>query len=135
MEFFSLRCPFHVFVLGATTAGTIAYVVHLFNRETESLNEKSSKVVDISKRSVGRRYKTELRVATECALKAGANILRAIDETKVVDLKGVNDFVTETDKANEILVYETLHRNFPTYLFIGEVKPSQEFWCFSISLL
>jgi hypothetical protein len=69
----------------------------------------------------GSKYSRQLYVAIKCALIAGDNISRAIKGDKKVTSKGGVDFVTETDKANERIIFQFLRRNFPGDNFIGEV--------------
>eukprot|EP00953_Heterococcus_sp_UTEX-ZZ885_P031899 16689-Heterococcus_DN1.PRE.11 len=61
-----------------------------------------------------------LAEGTLLAREAGRAIKKVIDSAKDIENKGVNDLVTATDKANEVLIFEGLKRKFPTDRFIGE---------------
>eukprot|EP00968_Pinguiococcus_pyrenoidosus_P005862 scaffold385_cov305-Pinguiococcus_pyrenoidosus.AAC.9 len=74
-------------------------------------------------RAVG-ALQEELEAAVELAELAGARLNAAISETKRIASKGVADIVTETDKANEELIFEGLRRRFPADAFIGEESSS-----------
>ncbi|CAM9308168.1 unnamed protein product, partial [Phaeothamnion confervicola] len=66
-----------------------------------------------------------LQVAVECALAAGDAISAAIKKKKQIINKGVNDLVTETDKANEKMIFQRLRTAFPDDCFIGEESSSE----------
>ena len=44
----------------------------------------------------------------------------AIDRSKNITNKGPSDFVTETDKANEAMIFQKLREVFPAHRLIGE---------------
>lgn len=75
----------------------------------------------------GHEYMAELEAAIAVALIAGRNISKAIDKKKNVESKGDIDFVTSTDKDNELLIFNALKTKFPDHDFIGEVSFVQEF--------
>eukprot|EP00607_Mallomonas_marina_P010535 CAMPEP_0182418278 /NCGR_PEP_ID=MMETSP1167-20130531/2757_1 /TAXON_ID=2988 /ORGANISM="Mallomonas Sp, Strain CCMP3275" /LENGTH=274 /DNA_ID=CAMNT_0024592419 /DNA_START=234 /DNA_END=1055 /DNA_ORIENTATION=- len=68
------------------------------------------------------QFEEELSVASRVAIEAGENILAALNRPKNIDLKGDGniDFVTQTDRNNEKLIMERIHKHFPSHLFIGE---------------
>ena len=74
-----------------------------------------------------------LCVAVETALMAGEKIMKALRERKEVSSKGGVDFVTETDKANEEIIFRILRQNFPTDNFIGEASHFTKYYlvCFN----
>eukprot|EP01041_Mallomonas_annulata_P011185 gene11185-23372_t len=113
----SFRCPFHSFVIGAAATGVAVYLYTNFPQKKKHpalLSAMPSEIVQLS------IYENELRVATEVAVEAGDNILAALNNPKKVDSKGAIDFVTETDKNNEILIFNALRKNFPSHVLIGE---------------
>lgn len=126
MALFSWKCPFHVFVAGmfastlVSVTSTIVYrygLVHLIE------NKKKR----IPKELMGTEYDKMLEVATNLALKAGENILEAIKSKSMsISMKGSTgiDFVTETDKLNENIIFTTLKKQFPNHRFIGEESSS-----------
>ncbi|CAM9994521.1 unnamed protein product [Ascophyllum nodosum] len=62
-----------------------------------------------------------LRLATDVALLAGAAMKLVINvKNKNVLHKGVTDLVTETDKANEKLIFDAVRKMFPEDKLIGE---------------
>ncbi|WCJ28154.1 Inositol monophosphatase family protein [Euphorbia peplus] len=61
-----------------------------------------------------------LETAVDAAKKAGQIIRNGFYKTKHVEHKGQVDLVTETDKACEDLIFNTLKQQFPTHKFIGE---------------
>jgi len=65
-------------------------------------------------------WTARLRVATQVALKAGKAMKIAMLQNKNVAFKGAIDLVTETDRSNERLIFETLRAHFPDDKFIGE---------------
>jgi len=75
------------------------------------------------------KYVEELKIATISAIEAGQKIRDAVSVDKIVEEKKSNDFVTETDKANEKLILGNLKKKFPSYKFIGEVIHS----CYFVS--
>lgn len=86
---------------------------------------------NIPKELHGTKYDKELTVAITLALEAGKNILDVIDNFKNVDRKGAVDFVTETDKNNEKLIFKKLQQMFPEYSFIGEVRAEMKSFLFN----
>lgn len=93
------------------------------NSLTESVFDFSAHIPRELRQSL---YSEELAVATELALEAGKNMMKALaaNSNKQANVKsesvGCVDFVTETDKQNESYIFETLKRRFPGYKFIGE---------------
>jgi len=67
----------------------------------------------------------KLRVATRLAILAAEAIKSAYVRVKQVDFKGEIDLVTDTDKANERLIFEGLRATFPEDKFIGEESSSE----------
>lgn len=62
-----------------------------------------------------------LELATTVALQAGAAMKLVINmKNKNVIHKGVTDLVTETDKANEKLIFDAVRKSFPEDQLIGE---------------
>src|SRR5947199_222056 len=60
------------------------------------------------------------RVARAAAAEAGAVIRARWRKTKRVEVKGVVDLVTETDRDVEALVVGRLRRAFPDHLIVAE---------------
>jgi inositol-phosphate phosphatase/L-galactose 1-phosphate phosphatase len=115
---FNFRCPLHTVALGATCAFTLVYVIQTVQRRRLK-NDKR-----IPRSFYKSSYLKEISSATTIALKAGEKI-RAATENKEKNItnKGdmdLHDFVTQTDKDNEILIFDHLRSTFPSYLFIGE---------------
>jgi inositol-phosphate phosphatase/L-galactose 1-phosphate phosphatase len=115
---FNFRCPLHTVALGATCAFTLVYFIQTVQKGRRK-NDR---------RIPGSFYKSsylkEISSATTIALKAGEKI-RAATENKEKNItnKGdidLHDFVTQTDKDNEKLIFDHLRSSFPSYLFIGE---------------
>jgi hypothetical protein len=70
-------------------------------------------------------YEKELKVALECVHLAGEKLREALESDKLIHSKGrANDFVTETDRSNEELIFTKLRQHFPHHKFIGEVWPA-----------
>ena len=67
-------------------------------------------------------YVHELETAIEIAIEAGIKTKNALNELKDVYNKGSTgiDFVTDVDRANEVLIFTALKQAFPTHSFIGE---------------
>lgn len=65
-----------------------------------------------------------LSVAVDAAKKAGQVILSSFHKAKNVELKGMHDLVTETDKACEEAIFKQLRDTFSTHQFIGEETSS-----------
>eukprot|EP00752_Nemacystus_decipiens_P009159 g8181.t1 len=62
-----------------------------------------------------------LQLATDVALQAGAAMKAVINLKKEgIVLKGATDLVTETDKANEKLIFDAVRSSFPEDQLIGE---------------
>jgi hypothetical protein len=126
MSLFSWKCPFHVFVAGAlasTLVSVTSTILYSYSRQLR-LNGKRKRV---PKELSGTNYDAMLEVATSLALKSGENMLEAIKSKSLsISTKGSTgiDFVTETDKENEKLIFETLKKRFPSHRFIGEESSS-----------
>jgi len=121
---FSLKCPFHSFMLGAISTGVALYLMEMY-----ALHRKKGRLVVTAKSSLASEslvletselYEKELRIATTIAIEAGNNITSALKKPKNIDLKGDIDFVTQTDKSNEKLIFTSLRENFPSHVLIGE---------------
>ncbi|KAG0600163.1 hypothetical protein M758_11G011800 [Ceratodon purpureus] len=65
-----------------------------------------------------------LSVAVDAAKKAGQVILNSFHKAKAVELKGMHDLVTETDKACEEAIFKQLREAFESHKFIGEETSS-----------
>lgn len=63
-----------------------------------------------------------LEVAGKLAREVGAEIRSAVDSARAVQIshKGISDLVTEVDVWSEKLITETVAREFPSHLVIGE---------------
>jgi hypothetical protein len=109
------KCPFPAYLFGALTASSLLYLYHHLRRKnfrTLSFNHFSA-----------HPYEKELEVALKCAYEAGDNLKAALENDKLIHSKGrANDFVTETDRSNEELIFQKLRKHFPTHKFIGEVS-------------
>ncbi len=108
------KCPFPAFAYGAITTAIIFYSLkHL---------QSQSKHKNLLPKLNHHEYEEELEVAIDCAIRAGEKIKLALENDKLIHSKGrANDFVTETDKGNEELIFSTLRQRFPHHKFIGEV--------------
>ncbi len=111
------KCPFDWVVLGFLASGgaTLLYN-HFKNKKYENTYNEY-----IPPNLLNNSLRNELIAAIECAQIAGQNIMNAInDRTKNISSKGDIDFVTETDKSNEIYIFQNLRKKFPLHKFIGE---------------
>ena len=63
-----------------------------------------------------------MNIAVRAARSAGNILLRYYDhvDTVAVHSKGLNDFVSEVDKASEQAIIEILHRSFPDHAILAE---------------
>lgn len=74
-------------------------------------------------------YGAYVAAAVDLALEAGSKIRGAIERREhasQITSKGVADVVTETDKANERLIFEGLRRRFPSHELIGEESSADD---------
>jgi hypothetical protein len=121
------KCPFPTFLLGAVTAASaLLYLYHQHHRQRSSLIKKESKTsISDSLINSTHSYEKELKVALECVHLAGEKLREALESDKLIHSKGrANDFVTETDRSNEELIFTKLRQHFPHHKFIGEVWPA-----------
>lgn len=58
--------------------------------------------------------------ALELAKRAGEKIKTAFNEPKKIDFKGQIDLVTETDKAVEEMVVNSIKAKWPNHVFVAE---------------
>ena len=118
----SSSCPFPSFALGFLAAsGLFLLSRRLEGRRKSATSESTSS--DTPQELLLSDYSKELETAVCVAKRAGANIRSALCATsKEVSNKGTTgiDFVTETDRKNEVLIFDELKRVFPAYQFIGE---------------
>ena len=136
---FSVKCPFHTFAAGFIAAsGLFLLSQHLHSRRVKrrecflvkTINgiHGSTKQSAISKKDrippelAKCSYVSELETAIEIALEAGYKTKEALNELKDVYNKGSTgiDFVTDVDRANEVLIFTALKKAFPHHSFIGE---------------
>ena len=121
MPTFSLKCPGQSIALGIFVGTALSYLISSY-----SFNRKE--VIIIPHELQGTILDRELRAAIDVALQAGRNISDAIQKSKNIsskdDLKV--DFVTDTDRGNEMLIFSELKRLFPTHLFIGEEASAEQ---------
>jgi len=73
-----------------------------------------------------------LNIAIQAARSAGKIITRYYEQldTSQISEKGLNDLVTEVDKASEDKIIETIHRAYPNHSILGEETgqhPGDEF--------
>ena len=63
-----------------------------------------------------------LNIALRAARSAGEMIFRSIERLDVisVDEKDANDYVTEVDKAAELMIVQAIRKAYPTHSFLGE---------------
>lgn len=63
-----------------------------------------------------------LNIAVTAALKAGKIIVQAVDkmETVIVEQKGINDYVTQVDKACEQEIIYIIKNAYPNHTILGE---------------
>ena len=90
----------------------------------KKVKRKSFVSRDIPVALLSSEYSLELVEAIKVSLKAGEKILEALNDSfaaKSVSNKGSIDFVTQTDKDNEKLIFDSLKCSFPNHQFIGEV--------------
>lgn len=122
MSIINFKCPFHSFSLGVLAAIAAHYVMTWSSSKVKDTSSpRDDEVLPDSISSSP--YHDEIMAAVKVALRAGKAISNAIDlKDKGVSNKGdgVIDFVTETDKANERLIFAELQRQFPTHALIGE---------------
>ena len=116
-------------MLGALSATTALFVYKIHSCYQESQREKRKIPPELR----GSYYEKELETAVEVAYECGSKMLLVIDdlEKKKIDKSEGNessiaDWVTETDRSNEALIFKALRMNFPTYHFIGEEMSSDE---------
>jgi hypothetical protein len=109
----SSKCPFTWFVVGSlATQGVIIFATYIRGKK---------RVVETPPALLQSDYAKELSVAIKLAYEAGWKIKDALDKKKEVSNKGSIDFVTDTDRNNEKLIFKGLKTRFPTHNFIGEV--------------
>ncbi len=131
---FNWKCPFHVFMAGAATTAAFVMLATIVRKNNDSHGldnkRKDSEELNVEK-NVPKElldeqknvYHAELYHGCVVALQAGKNIMKSVNiREKSVDMKGNIDFVTDTDKANEILIVNYLKNRFPHHTFIGEVS-------------
>lgn len=63
-----------------------------------------------------------LNIALRAARSAGEMIFRSIERLDVisVDEKDAKDYVTEVDKAAELMIVQAIRKAYPTHSFLGE---------------
>ncbi|MCP4285484.1 MAG: inositol-1-monophosphatase [Gammaproteobacteria bacterium] len=63
-----------------------------------------------------------INIATRAARSAGNLLIRYFDrvDTLTVDTKGMNDFVTEVDRAAEQVIIEVLRKTYPDHAILAE---------------
>jgi hypothetical protein len=111
------KCPFPSFLFGALTASSLLYFYHQYFQQKKILRNLLS-----PNQFSTHPYEQELKVALECVYEAGDNLKAALQNEKLIHSKGrANDFVTETDRNNEELIFQKLRQHFPNHKFIGEV--------------
>lgn len=123
-----MKCPFHVFIAGAS----FSTVFILASLHINGIMKKKSRMHEINTDMVPSEllntvcpYSKEISEATGIILLAGSQLKSAIDDTnKLITNKGDVDFVTETDKSIEELIFNHLKRKFPSHKFIGEESAS-----------
>ncbi len=69
-----------------------------------------------------------MNIAVRAARSAGNVLLRYYDhvDTLAVHSKGLNDFVSEVDKASEQAIIEVLHRSYPDHAILAEESGQHE---------
>lgn len=114
------KCPFHLFVYSVVAvAGVSICAIQI----ESSIRRKR---VPLPKELDGTTsYDKEVKAALEIAIKAGDNLLEALNQPKDVEQKGDVDFVTATDKLNEKIIFEHLKAKFPHHEFIGEESAAE----------
>lgn len=122
MSFFNTKCPFHVFMAGALSAGFIYSSISF----VKSKWVQSRRITSRIPRELGTsEHKKELYIAVKCAICAGEKIKTAIEQEKNISEKGPADFVTETDKLNEIFIFNAIRDSFPSHKLIGGESSSE----------
>lgn len=63
-----------------------------------------------------------LNIAVKAARAAGKMIVRVSDEVKplTIERKGLNDFVSQVDKAAEAIIIDTIRKNYPRHKILAE---------------
>ena len=108
---------YHLPIALFTTGIALNLILHRLRRDNNSKNKKSRIPIELSNTF----YTRELNEAIKLPLICGSNMVQALNNVdKDIEYKGTTDFVTETDKLNEVLIFNKLHEIFPTYNFIGE---------------
>jgi len=69
-----------------------------------------------------------INIAIRAARSAGSLLLRYFDrvDSLKVSSKGMNDFVTEVDRASEQVIIETLRKTFPDHAILAEESGQQD---------
>jgi fructose-1,6-bisphosphatase/inositol monophosphatase family enzyme len=107
---------------GALSVGVSMYLVNYLRRDLDPLDIPAELLS-------GTDYKEELKVAVQAALAAGANMQRDIGMSVKNDVQtkfNSIDFATETDRANELIIFDMLKQRFPQgHKFIGEESSAE----------
>jgi fructose-1,6-bisphosphatase/inositol monophosphatase family enzyme len=107
---------------GALSVGVSMYLVNYLRRDLDPLDIPAELLS-------GTNYKEELKVAVQAALAAGANMQRDIGMSVKNDVQtkfNSIDFATETDRANELIIFDMLKQRFPQgHVFIGEESSAE----------
>lgn len=116
----SLKCPFTYVVGGAVLLGLPVLFVRVYGKI------KRQKAIPSS--ICESPFKVQVEVALNAALAAGANMQRDISLEQKNDVQtkfNSIDFATETDRANEKMIFDILRREFPGHVFIGEESSAE----------
>ena len=64
----------------------------------------------------------QVNIAQRAARQAGNILRRAAEDVSVISVqkKGINDFVTEGDRASEAKIIEVIRKAYPDHGFLGE---------------
>lgn len=70
----------------------------------------------------------QVNIASRAARQAGNIIRRAAENVSVIDVqkKGINDFVTEVDRASEKTIIDAIRKAYPEHSILGEETGLQE---------
>jgi fructose-1,6-bisphosphatase/inositol monophosphatase family enzyme len=107
-------------IFGITSSLWIS-ILSLYKKNHSKNEINNIKIPAILLNSSTNKYINELIEAVNISYIAGNNISNVINsDNKEISLKSTIDFVTNTDKENERLIFNKLKEEFPNHNFIGE---------------
>jgi fructose-1,6-bisphosphatase/inositol monophosphatase family enzyme len=124
---FSMKCPMTMFCAGAGTVLAITVISKYFLDEKDGKENFVSDYIPDELAKGDHGLKAELIAACSAARIAGENMLGELKKVK----RGVQtkynsiDFATETDRANEKMIFKVLREHFEAHNFIGEESSAE----------